>query len=117
MGMAGNGWGNIWWTKGKPFLESFPSVASGYAEVIEDGDGTHPGIGSLPWGGRVVPFEDRSGNIPCSNPKCKGGGAYIEQEVCDMIKKGEAEHEFPRKCSNPECTNFFQIKIVLRYKS
>ena len=114
--MTGNDWENVWLIKGKTFLESFPNIKSGHAVVIEDGDGTHPGIGSLPWGGRIVSFERSNGQIPCSNPKCTGG-VYIEPEVYDMIQKGEDERDFPIGCPGPRCANFFKIKVVLRYKS
>jgi len=102
------------------FTDVFPTVASLKVHVVE-----HTSDGRE----RPYYYTDTSFSaaVDCSNPKCYGGGAWLQYDVHDMVRERRTDGVFHHACKGYEgspkghrrhgpCHHHFDVTVHIEYK-
>lgn len=104
------------------FEKAFPQIEKIKVEVIESGEGIND------WNEkRTYSNNDMGEYINCHNRRCYNGGFCMGQIIRQMTYEKKTELETTELCQGYEgspkgrkkygmCTNFFEIKVVIKYK-
>lgn len=99
------------------FTEAYPNIREVKIEVLEK---KLPGESTWRYSTPDLPS-----TIPCSNPRCKNGGFYLDAAIGLAVRDGKTDGVASLKCKGSEpsgarqrraCLHSFIVKFHLEYK-
>lgn len=105
------------------FVDAFPTIDEITVEIDMDGIRPFGAYGGV----RVFDKSNIEPAYDCPNPQCTRGGIRLESLISQMVCSRETSKEFQLKCEGYEgspkgkryyrtCTNWYKVKISIRYK-
>ena len=108
------------------FERAFPTLETVTIASYETGKGVRT-FGLEPRKTYAVARPLRGGLVPCSNPRCYGGGYEVDHILSEMVSERLTEKEYVQDCPGEErspkrrrtgmpCFNALHYRLTVKYK-